>query len=464
MALVAFGCFTVWWRHLRPPLTGDEPHYLVIAHSIAAGHDLDLRDDYPVVAPLAPGLTPLHHAVVMRDDGRLRPIQGVGLGVILAPAWWLSSGPASALTWARLIMILVAALVVGETHWLARDLARRRPLAAVAASGAMIAALPFVGYSNQVYPEIPAASLALAALIAFRRRGTVAGGIVIGTAAGLLLWLSPRYAPLAAGLLGWQLYRLTRIGGPAPTRRLAVVLATSVPIALLGILLASWYQHAFGTLSLQAIYRAADIPIGHSAIVVYQRSAGELLDPVGGLLPYAPVLLLGVAGLGALARARRAATAMLGVVGIVYLVGFATAGFRGYALPGRMTIVAIPMLALGLAALLDHTNRTVTLAATTTVAVLALVSVAITMQSARRDTYGRLYLTNVVPAAPIVAQVASLWPRFVPAPATTAAGARRSSADRNRPVRGDVPVTVAWFAILAAGASLVFVARDTSGP
>lgn len=450
-ALCAFVVFTVWWRHLRPPLTGDEPHYLVIAHSIAIDRDLDVRDDYPRVEPIYPGLIAEHHATAMRADGRLRPIQGVGLGFVLAPAWLISSNPAVALDWARLIMILIAAAVVGEIHWLARRLEPERAWSAWAASATLIVALPFVGYSNQLYPEIPAAFLCITGLIA-SRRSTFASRVVVGTCAGSLLWLSPRYAPIALGILVWELLAEVRTRSRYFAR---VATATLAPAALLIALLCGWYLHAFGTLSLDRIYRSAGIAATHhNALIIYERSVGSVFDPVGGLLPYTPVLLLGFVGLGALWRRHRDATKLVCVLGIVYFLAFAPAGFRGYALTARMAIVTIPILALGIAALIARADRR-------TVAmfvVLGALSLAITAQSAHRTVYGRLYKSNLDPAAPIVAHTASIWPRFLPDSATDASGARRSNSARHAPVRRNVPVTGAWIVVLGAAAGIA--ARD----
>ena len=458
VALCALGVFQLWWRHLRPPLTGDEPHYFVVARSIAVDHDLDLRNDYHKIDSVYPGLQVAHHAVAMRSDGRLRPIQGIGLGFVLSPAWWFASDPRRVLVWARRIMILIAAALVGETHWLARRLQPERTWTAWVASGAMTVALPFVGYSNQLYPEIPAALLAVTALAA-SRRCTVASRLIVGTCAGLLPWMSPRYAPIAIGLIAWEILGELRRAGWS--RRVApAIVPILLPALLFTAALAGWYQYAFGTVSLERIYRAAGLPIGHSALTVYERSVGSLFDPVGGLLPYAPVLLLGFVGLGALWRLRRDATVLVGVVGIVYLVAFAPAGFRGYALTGRMAIVMIPILALGVAALVGRGGR-ITAVALLAVFALGGLSLAITVQSAHRDIYGDIYKTRLTPAAPIVARLDSIWPRFVADPPSTRPdGSRVPASARHAPVRREIPVTAAWVAALLGAAALV--ARDPS--
>ncbi len=66
--------------------TGDEPHYVVIAHSVAFDFDIDLANNYGGNEPLIGGgaLEPELHARP-GVDGTLRPVHDVGLPLILAP-------------------------------------------------------------------------------------------------------------------------------------------------------------------------------------------------------------------------------------------------------------------------------------------------------------------------------------------------------------------------------------------
>ena len=68
---------------MQPDITGDEPHYLVAAQSIAYDGDLDLTNDYASrdrtfgvfgIAPFGPDI----HAADYRDSGQLRPVRGIG--------------------------------------------------------------------------------------------------------------------------------------------------------------------------------------------------------------------------------------------------------------------------------------------------------------------------------------------------------------------------------------------------
>ena len=66
--------------------TGDEPHYLAIAHSIAFDGDLDLANNYGPNEPLVGGgvLQPEGH-VRPGIDGVARPVHDIGMPVVFAP-------------------------------------------------------------------------------------------------------------------------------------------------------------------------------------------------------------------------------------------------------------------------------------------------------------------------------------------------------------------------------------------
>ncbi len=66
--------------------TGDEPHYLAIAHSIAFDGDLDLANNYGANEPLVGGgvLQPEAH-VRPGIDGTARPVHDIGMPVVFAP-------------------------------------------------------------------------------------------------------------------------------------------------------------------------------------------------------------------------------------------------------------------------------------------------------------------------------------------------------------------------------------------
>ena len=66
--------------------TGDEPHYEIIAHSLAFDRDLDVTTDYADLSNRALGgvFEAGAHARPGKD-GRLRPVHDVGMPLLFAP-------------------------------------------------------------------------------------------------------------------------------------------------------------------------------------------------------------------------------------------------------------------------------------------------------------------------------------------------------------------------------------------
>ena len=65
--------------------SGDEPHYMMIAHSLAFDADLDLANNYREATLIGAGtLVPEAHA--LEREGRLRPVHDIGMPLALAPA------------------------------------------------------------------------------------------------------------------------------------------------------------------------------------------------------------------------------------------------------------------------------------------------------------------------------------------------------------------------------------------
>ena len=153
---LALAAYLAVFLVLRPDVTGDEPHYLLVAESIAYDGDVELTNDYASrdrtlrILPFFP-LGPHLHAADYKGSGELRPLHGVGLSALLAPAVALGG-----VTGARLVMVLIAALLADQLYRLLRALGFRRRYRALAWA-AVVFCLPLLVFSSQIYPELPAA-------------------------------------------------------------------------------------------------------------------------------------------------------------------------------------------------------------------------------------------------------------------------------------------------------------------
>jgi hypothetical protein len=376
---LALAVYLVAYFVMDPSPTGDEPHYLMAAQSLAYDGDVDLTNDYAdrERSVAASGMFPLSttgHAADFRDTGQLRLLRGVGMATLISPAVAIGG-----IAGAQLFMVLVAALLADQLFRLLRDLGLRRSYGLLGWA-AVVLCYPLLLFSSQVYPEVPGALLLVVVLRIAVRWASVPLALALGsTAAGLLVWLQVRYALLSvgaflglvaaalharrtpaaepgaeppSGALRRAAHGMTRHVQVARTEWRSVTLPLVLPYAsLLGLLLLTTH-YLFGTFNPMEPYaRYYTNEIGTAGWpFLYEFALPGVLNPVHGWIPYVPVHWLGIAALGCLVlRWRWAALACLAVP-VVYIVVIATAGIiPGFEFPGRYLVPIIPFVAIPIA-------------------------------------------------------------------------------------------------------------------
>ena len=319
-------------RALEP--SGDEIDYLMMAQSVWREGDLDLRDNFARGDYLeymggfghVPGGT-------RRADGRSYPTHSAGLSVLLAPAYALGG---------RRACVVLLALVAAGLGLLVRDLARRGGADEDSALLAWAATVgpPVLFYTAFLYTEVPVAfAIALALRLLLFSPGPWAAATA-ALALSTLPWLHVRMTLAAAALGAFAVLRLR--GRP----RLAFLLtAGAMATAYLG------YQYSvFATFSPLVRY-GGRMPGPMVRSTPLRTLVGLFVDGAYGLLPYAPVFLLGLAGLPHLLRRGRregGALALAGLGVIVPVLGWRN--WWGFSPPARFMIPLVPVLALAVAA------------------------------------------------------------------------------------------------------------------
>jgi hypothetical protein len=318
----------------RLRVSGDEPHYLLMAQSLWREGDLELRDNLAredfreyTPGPVAP------HWGTPRRDGRPYPAHSPGLPALLAPVYALGGRRACAA-----LMAVAAAALALQVQALARRLtgdASAGLLAWMVAAGP-----PVFFYSFLIYTEVPSAlALATALRLLLGAPGPRAAALA-AACASLLPWLHVKMVPAAAAL---GLVALWRLRGSA---RLAfVAVAGAAAAAYL-----AYYYAIFGVASPLAIY--GGVPEEAAVGSPLRAAVGLLLDRSFGLLWHAPLTLLALAGLPALARARRPEVIAHALVAIAVLLPLGTwrMWWGGQCPPGRFLVPLVPFLALAVAA------------------------------------------------------------------------------------------------------------------
>lgn len=271
---------------------GDEPHYLLAAHSLVNDGDLDVSDEYRDRAYRTFYPYPLDRHGAPRRDGALLEPHGVGMPVLIAPAYALG-GAKLVEVW--LALLATAAMLVA--YFLAR-----RVVPDPWAFGATLAvglSPPLVAYGTAVYPELPAALLlGLAMLLTLRladERPRAADALAAAFCLALLPWLGTKFAlpgVAVAGLLWRTLMRGRRPGLAAACVNLLVVSGVAfveVNRAL--------YGGATPYAADLAGESATDAAFPHDYLDRVYRFAALFLDREYGLLRWAPIFALSFVGL-----------------------------------------------------------------------------------------------------------------------------------------------------------------------
>ena len=323
---------------------GDEPHYLVLTHSLLVDHDIqignnfedrDYRAFYP--GPLKPHLaTPGAH-------GEVYMIHSPGAPALLLPGYALAGYHGATIT-----MALIAALAVLVQFRLAAEVAGQR--AALLTWIAVAFTIPFAPFSWMIYPEMPAALVAaLAALWLWIPVPTKATTWFLrGMALAVYPWLHIKFTPLMLCLAACLTIRLW------PRVRLA--LALSIPMLISVLLWMSWFYAMYGSFSPFTPYGSPNLNSGMPFHVddMARATLGLLFDRSFGVLLYSPVFVLAPAGWWRMVRHRRSRWYCVGltVAVIVFVLSLTTTfmWWGGASAPGRFLVPAVPLVAAMVAA------------------------------------------------------------------------------------------------------------------
>jgi hypothetical protein len=372
---------------------GDEPHYLLMAHSLWTDGDLDLTDEFEgheYSAFFAGRLAP--HPSPASPPGRLYSLHSPGLPFLLLPGYALGG-----LRGAQLVLCAMAAVTGVLVHRVARLAAGD---GAAAAAWALFAFTPPVPiYAVSLYPELPAALATAIFLLTARRTPGWRGALLAAAAAGGVPWLHSKFLPLGALGLALTLMR------PVAWRIRAAALLLYA--ALVGGLLV-YFRATYGVASFSAAFGPPDIDLHR----LPWGAAALLLDRQFGLFPFSPAWLLALPGLVWLLRERTGDALRAVLLAAVPLVvgGAFTTWWGGSSPPARFLLPTLPALAL-LAAPAARARRD--MAAVLGVCGLVLVGLA---ADAPRILHNRpdgesLLLRNLMPSVDLDAFLPSFFER-----------------------------------------------------
>jgi tetratricopeptide (TPR) repeat protein len=356
--LVSFVIYALVGLRLTDPEVlgpgGDEPHYLLITHSILHDHDLAIRNNYKQrdYQAFFPGKLDVH-VTIAKDDTRYS-IHPIGMPLLLVPAYALKGYQG-----AVLFMNVMAALLGFFLFLIAFSVTQHKYLSLLLWF-VLSFTPPLLLYSSQLYPEIPSALLLAAAyyIISSQKHKKLSHAIVLGGILAFLPWVQQRMILPAVLLLLYHLF-LTYRSKKWDTSSIYFAVIPSIFLALSGLGMAGYYYALFKSPMPSAAYNRIGIDIFSRDIMLREGLLGLFFDQEAGLLTYAPYFLFVFVGFLLLLRRNIPLVVfLLLTITSIYIpcAGF-TLKWRGAWSPvSRYMVALIPLFFIPLCLGVKHTT------------------------------------------------------------------------------------------------------------
>ena len=374
VSLSLYVCFGLWSAAEVGP-GADEPHYLVITQSLIRDHDLAIENNH------ARGDYREYFGGELRPDFLRRGLNDViysshapGLPALLVPAYAVAGYRG-----AIVMLCFFAALAALAVFDLATLLAGRT--AAWMTWAAVCLTVPFVPHSWQIFPEMPGALVTAWATLWLYAPLPASARTWIwrGMALAFLPWLHTKFVILLAAMGALLFLRVWR----RPKAAAALVTPIVISVALW---LWSFYR-LYGVLDPQVPY--GDFPTLYVRLANIPRGVlGLLFDQKFGVLVYAPIYLVAIAGCWMMLRGsdrRWFALALLATVAA--FVASTTRMYMwwgGSSAPGRFLVPSLPLVAPMIAVAFKNLRSPAVRATSTLLLAMSLAVAAAGVTSPRR--------------------------------------------------------------------------------
>jgi hypothetical protein len=274
----------------RRLLVGDERHYMLLMESLKRFHSVDMTHMAAYDGPLGDGVRRTNYNYTSQSrPGRAHSVHHIGLPLVMVLPHALAGYRG-----VIFLMNLVAALLVANMFLLSVEMTDAKWASAQAAFLFAITG-PLIFYFRAVYPDMPAALLAVyVCRLAIRRRNLGFGQILVAAlAVACLPWLHVKFLAMSGTLALLFCFRR-----PVQWQRIAV---TVMLLVISGGLMMGFFYMSYGSWLPNAQYGHMGSPISS---YVWRGTAGLLLDRDHGLVAYSPYLLLVPFGLIPMLRQR----------------------------------------------------------------------------------------------------------------------------------------------------------------
>lgn len=363
------------------PLTGDEPHYMIMSVSMLHDWDIDLFNNYQEQDYLKfyPGYLETHAYQGRKGPNHLYSKHLPGLSLLLVPAYFLGEkvvlpflGLSEDQESARRVLAFVvrltlcffAAFLSMVFFKTVEDILSNRRIALL--STLLFSFLsPVLFYSHLLYPEIPAALILLLIFryTLYKKDHRPLTLLMTGLGIALLPWLGIKYTTLAAVVFAIVAYYLLK----SKSRIFPNGFVFILPMLVSACLYFFYLWTLYGNFSPSSVYMGTDpariitpsMLFNDSFAEVFQFGIGIFFDQRIGIFVYAPIYILFLAGIYFLwKKPTNLVLALLLIFGFYWFFCSLFPYWIGYCPPGRHMLPVLWVLALFVAATLaENRNR-----------------------------------------------------------------------------------------------------------
>lgn len=341
------------------PLTGDEPHYLIITQSLVTDADINVRNNYENsnYSMFYPGPLDSHRRPGKKGDEYQYSRHTPALPILLAPFYWAADKLAGShrdtfVYLARFPMTLMAALLSLFVFLSTLRLTGNKKTSLIVWSVFSFSS-PLLFYSHLIYPEIPAALILILIFyfVISSEKRTPVRQFLAGAGIGVLPWLGIKYAALTAVVLLVLLYQWWK----SQERKGSNFMALLAPLVLSGLMYFTFLWSLYGSLSPFSLYKWTTTNVEYDMTTFFhfrffeffRCAAGYLFDQRAGLIVYAPVYILFLGGLYLAFKCQNRAIRSAVLILVSYWA-FCSLGYYwgGYCPPGRTLLPVLWIAAL----------------------------------------------------------------------------------------------------------------------
>lgn len=343
--LVAFGARMV----IKQGLSGDEPHYLVMAQSLKDDHDLNVKNNYEqktYVVFYKDTLEPhINWALIHKDSQKWYSIHGAGLAILTAPSMYIGKrfGP-------LLVMLGVGVLTIIQVYRLGARLAGKK--AGIGAAFVLMTSIVYLSLVGYVFPDMLAGLLVLSAyslLIDLKDAKTAWRRVALGVLCAFMIIVHVKTTLIALSIMGIGAWLPVRHESHITLqRRLTRAMQLMVPFLIVygtfTLKLHAWYGILLPTQMYQGNGQMLQLSPLHTIPAM-------LFDGFKGLFVLSPALLLMFVGLPIWYRHNKEHVFILLSILVPSFVIQATFNDwgGGWGPPARYMMLYIPLLSCAIA-------------------------------------------------------------------------------------------------------------------